>query len=62
MEDFTEDGSKGNYELMYFALLDYRFEKVSFLEMLDMWEMILGIKSSSLCKVEGKKNTTELAS
>ncbi len=62
MEYLMGDGSEGNYELMYFAFLDYRFEKISFLEMLDKWEMVLGIGSSSFDKVEEEKNVMERAS
>jgi hypothetical protein len=62
MENLMEDSSKGNYERMYFALLDYRFEKISFLEVLDMWEVILGIASSSCSAGKEEKNVIELAS
>ena len=57
----TGDGSEGNYELMYLALLDYRFEKIGFLEMLDMWEAILGIDSSSCTRGKEEKNVMDLS-
>ncbi|MBA2396613.1 MAG: hypothetical protein H0V70_28140 [Ktedonobacteraceae bacterium] len=62
MENLMRDGLEGNYERMYFALLDYRFEKIDFLEMLDMWEVILGIDSSSCSGGKEEKNVMELAS
>ncbi|GCF11911.1 hypothetical protein [Dictyobacter arantiisoli] len=62
MNDLIEDGFEGNYKLMYFALLDYRFEKIGFLEMLDMWENILGIGSSSFGEMKEEENVTDLAS
>ncbi len=55
-------GVEVNYEQMYFALLDYRFEKISFLEMLDKWELLLGIDSSSCGRSKEERSVTELVS